>query len=121
MSCKPRPAPISAWILLSTVLAVSGCVSGPPIVSGPSAGCSSLVGDDLKADVAGVDLPSPDASAGDLWGAFDGQTGRLDTANGYKRAGFQTIERCEARDRAAAARISAPWWKRPFLKPPEPG
>lgn len=81
--------------------------------------CSALVPPSLKADVAGVDLPPADATAGDVWQAFDGQTGRLDTANTFKRAALETIERCEARDQAAAERISAPWWRRAFLPRPD--
>lgn len=76
----------------------------------PSA-CSSLVGPSLRADVAPVDLPPEDATAGDLWTAFDGQTGRLDTANTFKRAIIETVERCEARDQAVTERYQRPWWK----------
>lgn len=90
-------------------------------MSGPSASCSSLVPDDLKKDVPGVDLPAADASGGDVWTAFDGQTGRLDMANIFKRAGFSIIEKCEARDRAAVKAIETPWYKRPFLRTPPPG
>jgi hypothetical protein len=59
-----------------------------------------------------VDLPEADATAGDLWTAFDGQTGRLDTANAFKRAIVETVERCEARDAAAMAGLRRPWWRR---------
>ena len=46
--------------------------------------------------------------------AFDGQTGRLETANTNRKALVEVIERCEARDAKAAERIVAPWWKRLF-------
>jgi hypothetical protein len=52
-----------------------------------------------------VDLPPANATAGDVWAAFDGQTGRLDTANTYKRAVIETVEACERRDREAAEKI----------------
>lgn len=101
---------ISASILLSTALAVSGCVSTPLTLVQPSA-CSSLVGPSLRADVVPVELPGLTATAGDLWVAFDGQTGRLDTANTYRRAALEIVQACEARDRQAAERIQRPWWR----------
>lgn len=70
-----------------------------------------MVGATLRAKVEGVDPPTDNATAGDLWVAFDGQTGRLDTANAYKRAILETVEACEKRDREAAERITRPWWK----------
>jgi len=64
-----------------------------------------------------VDLPPAEATAGQVWTAFDGQTGRLDVANTYKRAAIETVEACERRDAAAIARLKAPWWKRVFMRP----
>lgn len=78
-----------------------------------------MVAPSLRADVAPVDLPTDNATAGEVWTAFDGQTGRLDVANTYKRAALETIERCEARDAAAVKRLNAPFWQRPFLPPPD--
>lgn len=110
MPSTKRRAPISASILISIALAASGCVSARPIVASRSA-CSSLVGPSLRADVAGVDLPGAAATAGDLWAAFDGQTGRLDTANTFKRAVLETVEACEKRDAEAVREITRPWWR----------
>jgi hypothetical protein len=31
------------------------------------------------------------------------------------------VRRCEARDAAAVERLTAPWWRLPFLRPREPG
>lgn len=76
-----------------------------------SSACSSLVGPTLRADVGPVEIPGPAATAGDLWIAFDGQTGRLDQANMFRRATLEIVEACERRDREAAARITAPWWQ----------
>lgn len=84
----------------------------------PSAPCSSLVGDELRADVPGVEPPPANAVAADVWIGFDGQTGRLDQANANRRAVLHTIEACERRDRQIADRLSAPWWRRPFLPNP---
>lgn len=68
------------------------------------------MGPSLRGDVESVDPPGLTSTAGDLWVAFDGQTARLDTANTYRRAVVEIVERCEARDQAAARRITAPWW-----------
>jgi len=110
MQSAKRRELMSASILLSTALLASGCASVQPTVIAPSA-CSSLVGPSLRADVPPVDLPPEDATAGDLWTAFDGQTARLDTANLFKRAQMETVERCEARDQAVTERYQRPWWK----------
>lgn len=112
-SAKHR-APISALILLSTMPAAAGCAS-VPVFAAPQSACSSLVPQSLRADTPSVSLPSADAKAGDLWIAFDGQTGRLDVANANKSAAMEIVENCEKRDATAAARLQAPWWKRPFM------
>ncbi len=108
MSSAQRRALISLLILASTPLALSGCVSGRRITIIPPA-CSSLIGDSLRADTKPVDLPTTEATAGDLWIAFDGQTGKLDDANRVKRGVLETIQRCEARDAEIAK--ARPWWK----------
>lgn len=116
-SLKPQ-ALASVSILASTMLVVAGCASGRHTLELPTA-CSSLVGPSLRADVAPVAMPAADATAGDLWTAFDGQTGRLDTANTNRRAVLEVIEGCEARDAATVERLNAPWWSRPFLPAPD--
>jgi hypothetical protein len=40
-------------------------------------------------------LPPPDATAGALWIALDGQTARLDMANGHTADVAAIIDRCE--------------------------
>ena len=50
---------------------------------------------------------------------LDGQTGKVDTANDFKRAAIETIERCEVRDASAVKRLNAPFWQRPVLPPPD--
>lgn len=109
---------VSASILALTTPLVAGCASAPLTVAPPSA-CSSLVSPVLRADVGPVEMPSRQATGGEVWTALDGQTGRLDTANDYKRAALQTIELCEQRDAAAVKRLNAPFWQRPFLPPPD--
>lgn len=45
-----------------------------------------------------------------MWSALDGQTGKLDTANGNGAASMQIVERCEARDAKTFAHVTRPWW-----------
>jgi len=45
-----------------------------------------------------------------VWVSLDAQLGRLDTANAYKAAVLETVERCEKRDAAAVERLQRPWW-----------
>ena len=110
MRSSRLPALMSVSILVSIGLLLSGCASAPLTLVQPTA-CGSLIGPSLRADVAPVDLPALTATAGDLWVAFDGQTGRLDTANNYKRAILETIAACEARDAETARRLTRPWWR----------
>lgn len=110
MTSDKRRARTCALILASMTLAAGGCATGRPIVVAQSA-CSSLVGPSLRADVPPIDLPPAAATAGDLWVALDGQTGRLDTANTYKKAILETVQACEARDAASVKKIMRPWWK----------
>lgn len=116
-SLKPQ-ALASASILASTMLLVGGCASARHTLELPTA-CSSLVGPSLRADVPPVAMPAVDATAGEVWTALDGQTGRLDIANSNRRAVLEVVEGCEARDAATVKRLNAPWWKRPFLPPPD--
>ena len=116
-SLKPQ-ALASVSILASMTLVAAGCAAVPRMPN-PQSACSSLVGPSLRADVPPVPLPPADATAGDLWTALDGQTGRLDTANTYRRAALETVELCEARDAATIKRLTSPWWQRPFLPSPD--
>jgi len=95
---------------LLAALALTGCVTAP-VTLAPQTACSTLVGPSLRADVEPVDLPSETATAGDLWTAFDGQSGRLQTSNVYRRAVLEIVSACEERDRVAARRITAHWWE----------
>ncbi|WP_010125925.1 hypothetical protein [Sphingomonas sp. KC8] len=49
-------------------------------------------------DVPPADLPPDGATVGDLYIAFDQQTGQLGKANTYKRAAIDIVRACEARD-----------------------
>lgn len=108
-SAKHR-ALISALILISTALV--GCVhAGPTLTATPRSACSSLVGESLRADVPPVGLPPENATAGDLWVAFNGQTYQLGTANRFSRAKLEIIEACEKRDAAAVEHLTRKWWE----------
>ena len=116
---SPKPQVLaSASILASTMLLAAGCASGRHTLELPTA-CSSLVGPSLRADVPPVAMPAGDATAGDVWTALDGQTGRLDIANNNRRAVLEVVEGCEVRDAATVQRMNAPWWRRPFLPRPD--
>jgi hypothetical protein len=70
-----------------------------------------LVPDSLRADVPGVDLPPPRATAGDVLSALDGQTGRLEVANTNKRASLEIVEACEKRDAATVRHLTRRWFE----------
>jgi hypothetical protein len=61
-----------------------------------------------------VDWPGENATAGDVWVALDGQTGRLDQANDRTASAIVIVERCEKRDQDAVERATAPWYRRIF-------
>jgi len=67
-----------------------------------------------RTPVPGVPLPRPDATAGDLGTALDGQTGRLETANGRTADVIAAQERCEAirRGMIEAAKPPPSWLDR---------
>lgn len=81
----------------------------------------SLVPDDWVKGVPSAALPTLQATSVD-WQVFGvAQTGQLDKANGRTRDAMSIVGGCERRDAAVAERIAAPWWKRPFLRQPDPG
>lgn len=99
-----RPVRTSPLIAASIALLAAACVSTPSIVTSQSAGCSSLIPPDWKEPVEGVDWPSEDATAGDVWAALDRQTGKLQQQFDRTIAVIGITARCEARDEAARAR-----------------
>lgn len=61
--------------------------------------------------MAGAELPSLTATAGD-WVIFaDAQTGQLDKANGHTADVIEIVEACELRDHEAQKKLKRPWWK----------
>lgn len=62
--------------------------------------------------VAPVPLPSEGATAGDLWSSLDGQTNRLDQANGRAGDLVAIADACQARQAAVVKALAPkPWWK----------
>ena len=100
--------PMFRSILPFAMLALAGCVGGPPIVTMSGAGCAALLPNEWRAGVLPAPLPGG-MTVGD-WIAFaDAQTGKLDEANGRTRDAIGIVERCEARDAAAVKRASRSW------------
>jgi hypothetical protein len=105
-------------IMISAMLALSlgGCAlfQGRPVVTAQPNDCSSLIPESWKQGVEGVPLPGLDAVVGEVWAALDGQTGRLDQANGRTADTIGIIERCEERDRKAIERSTQGFFGRLF-------
>ncbi len=64
-----------------------------------------------------VPLPAPDATKGDLATALDGQTARLDLANGHTADLAALIDRCIVRQDAVLKALQPPppaweFWRR---------
>ena len=88
---------------IALCLLLGGCVSTPVVNTAPS-GCSSLVPAEWKQGVDGVDPPGANGqptTVADWEVGFDGQTGKLDQANGRTRDAISIVSNCEARDAAA--------------------
>lgn len=66
-----------------------------------AAGCSSLIPGSWREGVAPVPLPAGD-SVGEWLSFGEAQTGKLEVANGRTKDTIALVERCEARDAAAA-------------------
>ena len=110
MPSTTRRARTSAWIPLSTALALSACAAAPPIVAQAPA-CSSLIPSSHRGPVPGAELPALDATAGDCSAFDDALTGQLDKAIGRTADVVEIVEACETRDRAALTRLKRPWWR----------
>lgn len=104
---------LAVCILLSPIGLLTGCgiFTPPPVVMTQQTPCSTLVPDAWKLGVAGVPLPGLDASVGEVFAALDGQTGRLDQANGRTSDAITIVERCEARDAQAVRKSTRRWWQ----------
>ncbi len=92
-------------------LLLAGC-AGPTVLSTPNS-CSTLIPPSWREGVPPVDLPADDA-VGSWIAALDGQTGRLDLANGRTRDVMDIQAACEKRDASAIRRASKSWLGRLF-------
>ena len=112
MRSPPLPGLGRLLMLGSMTSAVAGCVATAPIVTTLSAlDCSALIPPSYRQPVAGTPLPPADADAGDLWTALDGQTSRLDEANGRAADLIAIAEACQARQAAVVRQLAPkPWW-----------
>lgn len=112
MPSYPPRAPRLPSILALALLAgaVSACASQPVAYLNASP-CSQLVPDGWKDGIESAPLPQHD-TVGE-WVAFgDAQTAQLDKANGRTADTLSIVEKCEARDQAAADRLKPkPWWR----------
>ena len=61
--------------------------------------------------MVGVELPGRTASAGDVWAALDGQTGKLETANANGAAALEIVDLCEKRDAKTFKHVTRTWWQ----------
>lgn len=109
------PRALTRLLALSLMLACAACAGGPRTTTILAAlDCGSLIGAELRRDVAGADLPI-DGTVGS-WVAFgDAQTGRLDQANGNTRAVVQTVDACDRQQAAVREALQPePWYRRLF-------
>lgn len=91
------------------MLALTACVSAPPIVA-TSGACPELIPQGWRVAVPGA--PLPDGNAAGDWVQFgDAQTGQLDKANDRTLGTIEIVERCEELNRKAIKDASKPWWR----------
>ena len=93
-----------------TALLASGCAASN-VLTLPADGCSTLVPASMKSPVPHAEIGDTGDSALDWQLYATAETGVVNVLNNNVVAGFSIIEGCEARDRAAAERINAPWWQ----------
>lgn len=105
---KAAAQTLAIFLLIAFAVLLTACTA-PAVLSTPNS-CVTLIPETWRAGVPGVPLPSNDTIG--EWIAFgDGQTGKLDVANGRTADTIGIIERCEARDSAAVKRATRRWWK----------
>lgn len=96
-------------LLLATASLAASCASSRAIRP-PAEGCSSLAEPILGRVTPHAAIGASDDAALDwqLYGVAE--TGQLNIANNDKADGFAIIKKCEARDKRAYDKITAPWW-----------
>ena len=96
------------FLMLSTMLALPGCVSAGRIVAIPSA-CSALLPQEWQTPVPGAPLPESE-TVGDWISFGDQQTAQLDKANDRTISAIGIVSRCEVRDAEAVKRARKHLW-----------
>lgn len=104
------------------------------VVIPPAPSCADLIPEEWSEGVAGANFPpdrgplpveldkrvlrlGQDLTDSRVYGNEQGAA--LSKANGRTKDSIGIVKRCEARDQAVAAKLSAPWWKRPFMRLPD--
>lgn len=96
-------------LLLCMLLPLMGCASAPPINAIQTA-CSAILPEAWRQPVPGAPLPRAETLQ-DYAVFADAQTAQLDKAVDRALSTIAIVERCEARDAAAAKRARKRWWQ----------
>lgn len=93
----PR-APTKLLTLLSAMLVLPACVSGPLSVTAQPVGCAALLPPEWKNGVAAPEFSGNGSLVGDWVAYADAVTGKLDVANDRTASAIGIVSRCEDRD-----------------------
>lgn len=112
MPSPKRPALTRCSILALCSVSMTGCLGTMPIVTTLAAlDCASLIPPTYRRPVPPVPLLRVGATVGELGSALDGQTGRLDKANGRTADLVAIADTCQAQQAKVLAELKAkPWW-----------
>lgn len=109
MSFAPRRARISLSILALCSASTTACVGTPPIVTTLAAiDCSKLIPDSYRQPVPPAPPLRVGSTVGDLATTLDGQTARLDQANGRTADVVKIVDVCHDRQAAVLAKLQPP-------------
>ena len=100
---KTRMKTLATLAIVACGLSVAGCATSPIL---GALNCGALIGPTLRSDVEPAPLPENTLGG---WVAFgDAQTGRLDDANGRRRAVVEIVDGCQSEQDRLTKR---PWWR----------
>ena len=102
------------FLILGSLLAsTTGCATTPLIVTTLSAlRCADLIPQSYRSPVLGTPLLRAGATVADLGAALDGQTAKLDQANGRTSDLIAIADMCQAQqDKVLAQLHPKPWWR----------
>lgn len=113
MPSSQRRALGTLSILALSIASGPGCVTthlSPPILA--ALDCASLIPPSYRQPVPSIPLPGKGLTVGELAVALDGQTARLDQANGRMADVVAIADTCQARQAAVLKELvpSKPWW-----------